>query len=473
MGALSLTRENALVLVLVVAAWAVRGEGPGVGNRESGVGRRKRLIAFAAGLALVLLPVAARNYAVGGGFYLTTSQFGPNFYIGNHAGSDGTYVSLRPGRGAPEFERQDATELAERAEGRPLTPAEVSGYWTDRAMAFIASDPGAWLRLLARKAALLVNTSEMLDTESQESYAEVSWPLRVLGGAGHFGVLVPLAALGVWTLWPDRRRLWVFFLLPAAYAASVVVFYVFARYRVALVPFLVLFASAGLAGARAWTGRASRRELVVAGVALAALAAFVNRPLLSSARMRAITETNLGASLQEAGRLDAAVARYERAIAIQPDYAPAYNNLGLALAAQGRLEEAASRFQSAVSAAPSQASAHRHLGSVQATLGRTADALASLARAVALDPRDVGARYDFGSLLLEQQRFAEAADQFRAALDVTPDHVRALNNLGIALASQGRLDEALAAFERAVQLQPDFADALKNLEMARRALRRR
>jgi Tfp pilus assembly protein PilF len=417
--------------------------------------------------------VAARNYAVGGGFYLTTSQFGPNFYIGNHAGSDGTYVSLRPGRGAPEFERQDATELAERAEGRPLTPAEVSGYWTNRAMAFVTSDPRAWLRLLARKAALLVNTSEMLDTESQESYAEVSWPLRVLGGAGHFGVLVPLAALGVWTLWPDRRRLWVFFLLPAAYGASVVLFYVFARYRVALVPFLVLFASAGLAGARAWTRRASRRELAAATLALAALAAFVNRPLLSSARMRAITETNLGASLQEAGRLDAAVARYERAIAIQPDYAPAYNNLGLALAAQGRLEEAASRFQSAVSAAPSQASAYRHLGSVQATLGRTADALASLARAVALDPTDVDAHYDLGSLLLGERRFTEAADQFRAALDVTPDHVRALNNLGIALASQGRLDEALAAFERAVQLQPDFADALKNLEMARGALRSR
>ena len=36
----------------------------------------------------------------------------------------------------------------------------------------------------------------MLDTESQESYAEWSWPLRVLGWIGHFGVLVPLALLG-------------------------------------------------------------------------------------------------------------------------------------------------------------------------------------------------------------------------------------------------------------------------------------
>ena len=78
--------------------------------------------------------------------YLTTSQFGPNFYIGNNAGADGTYAALRFGRGSPEFERLDATELAERAAGRTLTPAEVSRYWTGRAIGFITSQPGAWLR---------------------------------------------------------------------------------------------------------------------------------------------------------------------------------------------------------------------------------------------------------------------------------------------------------------------------------------
>ena len=46
-----------------------------------------------------------RNAALGGGLYPTTSQFGPNFFIGNNPGSDGTYMSLRAGRGDPEFER--------------------------------------------------------------------------------------------------------------------------------------------------------------------------------------------------------------------------------------------------------------------------------------------------------------------------------------------------------------------------------
>jgi hypothetical protein len=77
-------------------------------------------LAFAGGLAGALLPVAFRNWWVGGEFHLTTSQLGPNLYIGNHPGAPGGYEPLRPGRGSAEFERQDATELAEQALGRRL-----------------------------------------------------------------------------------------------------------------------------------------------------------------------------------------------------------------------------------------------------------------------------------------------------------------------------------------------------------------
>ncbi len=102
-------------------------------------------------------------------------------------------------------------------------------------MDFITSQPGAWLTLMARKVALLWNATEMLDTESQEAHAEYSLPLRALGRVGHFGVLVPLAVLGFVLTWPMRRRLWILYAMTLAYAASVVLFYVFARYRYPLV----------------------------------------------------------------------------------------------------------------------------------------------------------------------------------------------------------------------------------------------
>src|SRR5205814_3600744 len=81
-GALSLTRENAMVFTAVILAWAVA---------RARVSPRQRIAsagAFLAGWAIVLGPVAVRSHVVGGGFFVTTSQFGTNLYIGNHARAD-------------------------------------------------------------------------------------------------------------------------------------------------------------------------------------------------------------------------------------------------------------------------------------------------------------------------------------------------------------------------------------------------
>src|SRR5262249_50871927 len=248
--------------------------------RTSNVDRLQRATLFLAGLALVLIPVAARNSYVGGGFFITTSQFGPNLYIGNNPEADGTYQSLRFGRGSPEYERQDATELAERAVGHALTPAQVSSYWTDKALAFMTSRPGAWLALMGRKTALLWNATEMVDTESQEAHAEWSLPLRIGGVVRHFGIVVRLALFRVIVTWPMRSRLWILYAMTLESAASVVMFYVFARYRYPLVPLLILFAAAGVVALPAVI---RSRQLTGGAWTLAAVAAaavFCNWPML-------------------------------------------------------------------------------------------------------------------------------------------------------------------------------------------------
>jgi tetratricopeptide (TPR) repeat protein len=382
-------------------------------------------------------------------------------------------MSLRFGRGAPEYERQDATELAELATGRSLTPGEVSRYWTDRALAFITTQPGAWLRLLGTKTALLWNATEMLDTESQETYAEWSATLRALGLVTHFGVLVPLALFGIWTTWPRRSRLWVVYALTLAYAGSVVLFYVFARYRYPLVPFLVLFAAAGVASARRFFRATPLPVAVCAVITVGAAAVVANRPLLSPDLMRAISEHNLGAALQEAGRLDDAAAHYRRALDIRPDYAPAHNNLGVVLRAQGQLPGAIDQYEQALrlyddypTARHNLANALRERGNDRASRGETQEALADLQRAVMLRGEDPAARYDLATLLLDTNRHGDAIDHLRIVLELKPDSVDAHNNLGIALASQGRLDDAIVHFQQALRLQPGFADARRNLATA-------
>ena len=472
MGALSLTRENALVLILVILIWSIvglkenatkpekvrlkpeattvrkrdarSGVGPGFSRTSTFVSRLQPAGMFIVGLAIVLLPVAIRNYAVGGGFYLTTSQFGPNFFIGNNPNADGTYASLRFGRGAPEYERQDATELAEHATGRTLTPSEVSSYWTERALDYITAHPAQWLALIARKVRLLVNATEMLDTESQESYAEYSWPLRFLGWFGHFGMLVPLALLGMILSWGDRKRLAILYAMTGAYAASVLMFYVFARYRLPLVPFFMLFAAAAVCQVASYVARTRERSneaqansglnisAVTAGSALivvAAVAVVANWPILSKPLMMAITETNLAAALQADGRPRDAIEHYQRAIALQPDYAPAYNNLGVARRAAGDLDQAIAAYE----------------------------------RAVAVKPEYPDAHYNLANALLDKNKPQEAEEHFRIALQSIPDSAGVRNNLGIALAAAGKSDDAVAAFRTAVAAEPGSAKAHRNL----------
>ena len=85
LGCLTLTRENAVVFAAAILVWLLWCQ------RHLATERLVLAGCFVAGLAIVLLPVAARNKLVSGEFHLTTSQFGPNFYIGNNETASGTY----------------------------------------------------------------------------------------------------------------------------------------------------------------------------------------------------------------------------------------------------------------------------------------------------------------------------------------------------------------------------------------------
>ena len=457
LGTLTLTRENALVFVTVILLWIVVRRSPSITPST-----RQRAIEAAAlvlGVATVLVPVAARNYVVGHEILVTTAQFGPNFYIGNNPRSDGTYMSLRPGRGAPEYERQDATELAQHALGRQLTPSEVSSYWSNRAWDFIASQPGAWMRLVGRKLALLWNAGEMLDTESQESHAEWSIVLAIGGWFGHFGLLVPLALLGILATWHERARLWLLYAMTIAYAASVVAFYVFARYRFPLVPFLMLFAAAGLSALPARVGAWSPARRAAVMITLAAAAVFVNWPVLSTTMMRAVTENNLAVALQEAGRLDAAVDHYRRSAEIRSDYAPAYNNMGTALRAEGRIDDAVAAYRRALDTMPDYADAHYNLANALLDQNRPLEAADHLRLARQLLPGSAGIHNNLGKALAEQGRVEEAALELRQAVALEPDSATAHRNLGNVLATRGDVSEALAHLQRAFEIDPGDAEA--------------
>jgi Flp pilus assembly protein TadD len=422
---LSLSRENALILLFVIVPWIL------IHFRRHKRSAWRWALVFTVGAAGLLGPVAARNYYVGGEFALTTSQFGSNFYLGNNPHTDGRYLPLRPDRGDARYERQDAIEIAQEAEGRELSPSEASWFWLRESWDYIRSDPGDWLRLLWQKVKLFWNAGEVVDTEALEAYREHSRVLRYLQPF-HFGLICPLAVLGMILIGARWRQHWALYAVLVALALSVILFFIFARYRQPVVPILILFAAAGIAHLRFLVGSIRTPRFWVALLMAGLTALWVNQPYPHSAEQRAISYYAVGASLLETGRPGEAIPCFREALRSKPDFTESHKNLGMALMQEGKNREA----------------------------------IEALREAALLKPSDADILVNLGLLFYQENDFEEAERLFSAALKLDPDRATALSNLGAALIAREKYEEALDPLGRSVQLQPGSSPAHFNLGSA-------
>jgi Tfp pilus assembly protein PilF len=441
LGAFMLNRENARVLYPVIAAWLWFGP-VGVAPR-----RLVWVAAFTAGTAVLVLPVAVRNQVVGGEFLASTSQLGPNLYIGNHRGAGGAYEPLLPDRGNAGYEQQDARQLAERATGAALSPGQVSAYWVRRTVDDIRASPSAWVRLLGRKLLLTINRGEVADSESFEVYADYSTLLHGLSWFT-FGILLPLATLGVWHRRREWRTLALLYAWELALAASVVLFYVLARYRYPLVPVAVLFAAAGVV-AIPDLARRGRREWAPGLLAAAAVAIAANQAMMAGYDA---TYTNIGAQLLRDGRAADALPLLAKGVEAAPVYAPGHFYFGTALAATGNPVRARDQFAAALSLRRNYAEARLGLALALQDMGDDAGAVPYLEDASRASPGSAQAHERLARALMKTGRAEAAIPHYEAALEITPASVPLLCSLAQAQAGTGRLVEALANLEKALPL---------------------
>jgi hypothetical protein len=219
-------------------------------------------IACALGLALAIAPVTWRNHRLTGEWVLTTTQLGQNFYTGNNPENPyGAYGAVSFVRANPHFEEDDF-----RATG------ETSWFWFRAALAHMAAEPAFAARALGRKLLLLWNDFEISDSQDQYLLERDAWILRLplLG----FGEVVALAALGTLTTFRRNRavRLLAGFVL--LYGTTLVAFFIFARYRIQLVPALMPLAVLGVSEVEARLRAGDVRRIATAAVVVGAAAWF-------------------------------------------------------------------------------------------------------------------------------------------------------------------------------------------------------
>lgn len=174
----------------------------------------------------------------------------------------------------------------------------------------------------------------------------------------------------------------------------------------------------------------------------------------------------------ELGRLDAAVASYDKSIALRSDDAEAWFNRGNVLRDAGRHQDALASYGMALSLRPDLADAHVNSGQALLALRRPADALAHFDRALTLKPDFAEAHNNRGTALLAMQKSPEALAEFDRALALKPDSAEVHNNRGTALLELRHYDEGLAAVDTALSLKPDLVEALTSRGEAMAVMKR-
>lgn len=362
-GVASLVTGNALVLAPVFA-WRAR--------------TRWWIVAVSALLAI--LPATLRNAVHGGEAVLLSSNMGINLYIGNNARYDET-VGVRP-----DLQWRHLTAEPRRVGIRDA--AGGSAFFVRRVLQYAAAEPAGFLLLQAKKLRLLLGGNEIYrnqaiypERSSSPLLAALLW--KIPGLAFPFGLLLPIAALG---LVIGARRAPLLAWSTAFYALSIVAFFIAARYRLPLVPLLLVFAAEG---AR-WFWKeavARQRVLALAGMAVVYAIANLGQGRMET-RMNADAEYSVGVRLALAGHPAEARERFRRALEEKPGYAEAWSNLGVLEARDGNTEAAGRSFLRAVELAPDETAALANLAIFSEKQGRREEAERLYERILSIDPGD-------------------------------------------------------------------------------------
>ena len=426
LGLMVFTRGNTLLIVPFLLIWVFLSY-----NFKTAI---RNYLLILAGLLLILFPVIIRNYVVSGDFVITTSQAGSNFYIGNNLKANGSYVPLISGHETPEFEGSDAKMIAEKELGRELKPSEVSRYWFTKSFDYIKNNKFHYTMLMWKKIKLMFNHYEVPDSEDFYFYRQHSSILRL--PLIPFGIICPLAFLGMLLLIKDYKKYSLLYVLVIANFVSIIIFYIFSRYRLPIVPLFIIFSSYAINWFTKEIMQKKWKTPLVFGIICLLFYLFSHIKMNEIESNLAVSHANMGISYKKLGDTSNAKLEYEKAIKVDPDCALAHYNLGNIYHEKGLIKDAIKEYKTTIK----------------------------------ITPNDIEARYNLGNACQEKGLIEDAIKEYKMVVKTDPNHVSALNNLGTAYAIKGKLYKAIAHWKRVLEIDPGDTAAQNNIARARKII---
>ncbi|MEH2285489.1 MAG: tetratricopeptide repeat protein [Nostoc sp.] len=182
---------------------------------------------------------------------------------------------------------------------------------------------------------------------------------------------------------------------------------------------------------------------------------------------------NRGLTLFHLERFEEAIASYETATQLKPDFYKAWYNRGGTLGELGYFEEAIASFDKAIEIKPDYQEAWSSKGLALLKLGWLLEAISSYDQALHLEPEDPENWYHRGIALAVSEQFAEAIISYDRAIEINPEYHEVWIDRGVVLFNLGRWSEAIASWDKALSVQADFYLAWYNRGIALDNLGRR
>jgi DNA-binding winged helix-turn-helix (wHTH) protein/TolB-like protein/tetratricopeptide (TPR) repeat protein len=170
--------------------------------------------------------------------------------------------------------------------------------------------------------------------------------------------------------------------------------------------------------------------------------------------------------LAPAVRMPKAKAAAERALSIDPDLAEAHTSLAFILYKfEWNWREAENHFRRAIQLNPSYAIAHHWFGEFLVLMGRFDEGMAELKEAERLDPLSLSIEADFARGLYRARRYDEAIAQAQRTLELDPNFSNAYATLTYAYEQKKMYPEAMRADLQVLRLKnftPGQMDELRD-----------
>ena len=421
------------------------------------------------GVVVVIAPITIRNYAVGREFVPIAWQAGINFYIGNNPHADGITAIIPGTRKSWWGGFYDARKIAEKELGRNLKCSEIDRYWLSKGMEFIKENPLQEAALLLKKAYLYLGGLEISNNRDiyffiQKTYLKY-FIFKLPFFQFPFGILLPLSLLGVWYAYKQKKDISLLLLFLVTYSASFIAFFICSRYRLGIIPFLIILAGYSIISLMAKIREGGVRYFISFLILFVPIFLFFNGNLFKLKQSNpALDYLTLAGAEYEGENYEKAIYYLHRALHYNRDYAEALTLLGSIYKRMGKLDQAISYFKNAMNSDPKQPEPYLNLGNIYAEMGDLDMARKYYNKAIEHDPYSARAYNNLGNIYFSYGNFNRALYYYKKASKLEPNYPSPLYHMGFIYLKLGDTQKAELLWKKVLDIEPDYEDARRALK---------